>query len=126
MPTLPDEIDLSYLKSFEVSFPSSASTNSRYLVVRGGAYQSEIVGTGSSLTLPSTQYYSDVVYIVSSYYRWVEIVETELVFVPASFHVGSSWVAFVRNQSVVTTNDTGFASTNDIVNGSNVMQTEWD
>jgi hypothetical protein len=24
-------------------------------------------------------------------------VETELTFVPASFHVGSSWVAFARN-----------------------------
>lgn len=97
MPQLPDEITLSYCKAFEVAFPSTASTNSRYFVVEGGAYKSEIVGTGASLTLPSTAYYTDVVYMVGSYYRWVEIRRTEVSFIPASFHVGSSWVAFGRN-----------------------------
>lgn len=96
-PSLPDQIDLCYNKAFEISFPSSTSPNSRYFVVSGGAYKSEIVGSGAALTLPSTAYYTDVVFAVGSYYRWVELVETELVFVPASFHVGSSWVAFVRN-----------------------------
>lgn len=97
MPVLPDELDFMYVKPFEISFPSSTSTNNRYFVVEGGAYKSEIVGTGSALTLPASGYYSDVVFNASSYYRWVELVETELVFVPASFHVGSSWVAFARN-----------------------------
>lgn len=97
MPVLPDDIEMSYVKPFEVSFPSNTSTNSRYFVVSGGAFKSEIVGTGSSLTLPGTNYYTDAVVVVGSYYRWVEIVETELTFVPASFHVGSSWVAFARN-----------------------------
>jgi len=126
MPILPDEIDFMYVKPFEISFPSSTSTNSRYFVVQGGAYKSEIVGTGSSLTLPSTNYFTGAVFVTGSYYRWVELVETELVFVPASFHVGSSWVAFGRNQSCVTTNDIGFASTNEIVNGPKVMLTGWD
>lgn len=97
MPTLPDEIEFSYVKPFEISFASTASTNSRYFIVEGGAFKSEIVGTGASLTLPGTNYYSDAVFVTGSYYRWVELVETELVFVPASFHVGSSWVAFARN-----------------------------
>lgn len=95
-------------------------------MVEGGAYKSEIVGTGASLTLPSTAYYTDVVYMVGSYYRWVEIRRTELSFIPASFHVGSSWVAFGRNQSTVTTNEIGYASSNDIINGPKVMTTEWD
>lgn len=123
---MPDTIELAYNKAFEVSFPSTTSPNSRYFIVEGGAFKSEIVGTGASLTLPNSAYYTDVVFIVGSYYRWVEIVETEVVFVPASFHVGSSWVAFVRNQSCVTTNEIGYSSTNDIVNGSNVMMTEFD
>jgi hypothetical protein len=126
MPVLPDTLELSYIKPFEVSFPSNTSTNNRYFIVEGGAFKSEIVGTGASLTLPGTNYYTDVVYMVSSYYRWVELVETELSFVPASFHVGSSWVAFARNQSCVTTNDVGFSSSNEIVNGPEVMLTEFD
>lgn len=97
MPTLPDTLDFMYVKPFEISFPSTTSTNSRYFVVEGGAFKSEVVGTGAALTLPGTNYYSDAVVVASSYYRWVEIVETELVFIPASFHVGSSWVAFARN-----------------------------
>lgn len=97
MPVLPDDIEVSYVKPFEISFPSTTSTNSRYFVVEGGAFKSEVVGTGAALTLPSTGYYTDAVVVLGSYYRWVEIVETEVCFVPASFHVGSSWVAFARN-----------------------------
>jgi hypothetical protein len=94
---LPDTLTLSYSKAFTVDFTSSASTASRYFVLEGGAFRSEIVGVSSALTLPTTNYFTDGVFTIGSFYRWVEILESELVFVPASFHVGSSWVSFGRN-----------------------------
>lgn len=83
------------------------------------------MGLSSSLTLPSTNYYTDGVFTIGSFYRWVEIVESELVFVPASFHVGSSWVAFGRNQAIVTSNDIGYATNSDIINTANVHNYEY-
>lgn len=112
---LPDTLDLSYCKAFQIDFPSTTATGNRYLLVEGGAWKSEVVGAGSSLTLPSTSYYTDAVVTMGAFYRWVEIVRTEVAFVPASFHVGSSWVAFGRNQALVTSNEIGFSSVNDVI-----------
>lgn len=94
--------------------------------MEGGAWRSEIVGAGSSLTLPNSSYYTDGVITIASFYRWVELVRTEVMFIPASFHVGSSWVAFGRNQCIVTSNDVGFTSVNDIINGAGTRNFEYD
>jgi hypothetical protein len=123
---LPDTLTLSYSKQFTVDFTSSTSTASRYFILEGGAYKSEIVGVASSLSLPTTNYFTDGVFTIGSFYRWVEILESELVFVPASFHVGSSWVSFGRNQACVTSNDIGYSTNNDIINTADVHNFEYD
>lgn len=80
-----------------MSIPVSSASVGRYFIMNGGAYRSEVVGLPSSLTLPSSGYFSNAVVTAAAYYYWVEIEEVEFKFVPASFHVGSSWVGFGRN-----------------------------
>jgi len=95
--SLPDTLQLMYGGKFQVTIPVSAASVGRYFIMNGGAYRSEVVGVPSSLTLPSSGYFSNAVVTAASYYYWVEIEEVEFKFVPASFHVGSSWVGFGRN-----------------------------
>lgn len=84
-----------------------------------------MVGAPSSLTLPTSNYFSNVVVAAYSYYMWVEIEEVEFKFVPASFHVGSSWVGFGRNQATITENLIGYSTSDDIVNGPDVHTFEY-
>jgi len=122
---LPDTIEFSVAKSFAVDFPSSTSTNNRYVIVEGLAWKSEIVGASSSLTLPSSSYFTDAIVPAGAFYRYVEFVQTDILFVPAAFHTGNSWVAFGRNQAVLTSNELGYLTTNDIIGAANVRNFEY-
>jgi len=51
--------------------------------------------------------------------------EVEFKFVPASFHVGSSWVGFGRNQATITENVTGYSTVDDLINGPDISSFEY-
>ena len=57
---LPDTLTLSYVAKFNIGFPPAGSS-SRYFVLQGGAFRSELTGVGSSLTLPTSAYFSSMV-----------------------------------------------------------------
>jgi len=95
-----DDLVVDWTDRFEISFNNT--TNSRYIIVTAGVWLSELVGTPASYTLPSGNYYLNVVGSMPASYRWVDILSTEVRFVPASLHVGNVWSSFGRNQLVVT------------------------
>lgn len=84
-----------------------------------------MVGSPASLTLPTSNYFSNVVVTAASYYMWVEIEEVEFKFVPASFHVGAQWVGFGRNQATITENQIGYNTNDDIIAGPDVHTFEY-
>lgn len=97
---LSDSLTIDWSEKFDITFNNT--THSRYVIVSGGVWLSELVGTPASYTLPSTNYYANVIGAMPASYRWVDLLSVEVKYIPASLHVGNVWSSFGRNQLVVT------------------------
>ena len=73
-----------------------------------------MVPASASLTLPLSGYYNDIVAAMPAHYQWVEIDQTTIKYLPASFHTGTSTAAFGRNQALVANQDAGYSISDDI------------
>lgn len=67
---LPDTLTLSYVAKFNIGFPPAGSS-SRYFILQGGAFRTELTGVGSNLTLPTSAYFSSMVTQAAVHYFWV-------------------------------------------------------